>query len=62
MDEINFKIPKQHVPEVTNLLRNHLNEVRNTEARDWIQKQGLTNLETLGAGGSGSDFAGQTKR
>ena len=37
MDEINFKIPKQHVPEVTNLLRNHLNEVRNTEARDWIQ-------------------------
>lgn len=63
MDEINFKIPKQHVPEVSNLLRNHLNEVRNTETRDWIQKQGLTNLESLAGGtGSGTDFASKTGR
>jgi predicted GNAT family acetyltransferase len=64
MDEINFKIPRQHVPEVTNLLRNHLSDVRNTETRDWIQKQGLTNLESLaGQGGtSGADFAGSKNR
>jgi hypothetical protein len=64
MDEINFKIPREHVPEVTNLLRNHLSEVRNTETRDWIQKQGLQNLESLGGAGTtgGADFAGSKQR
>ena len=59
MDDINFKIPKQHLPEVTNLLRNHLGEVRNTETREWLKTQGITNLESQGGSVAGTGFAGK---
>jgi hypothetical protein len=60
-DVVNLRIPKQHLPEFTGLIRNHIGEVRSTEMKNWLQNTALTNLEGKGTGG-GTDFAGSKQR
>lgn len=49
MNDVTFRIPGEHVQEVSRVLRSNLETIENRETRQWLQNE-IRNLDTSGGG------------